>query len=401
MAKIAYLDPFGGAAGDMVLAALVDAGADEPFVRRQLAGLDLPGWSLTLSQRRHQGFAGLRAEVEVTDASAPARRLENVRNLLAGAALDSAVRDRALAVFQRLFEAEAAVHGVALEAAHLHEIAAVDAVVDIVGACAALHSLAVDEVVCGPVPVGRGTVATQHGLLPVPPPAVARLLEGVPLAAHGTDGEMTTPTGAALLTTWCERYEPLPGGRLVRVGIGLGSRRFEGMPNVFRVFVLEAIEAEPGERTLDLVEAAVDDRTGEELAFLVERLRAAGAREAWLLSGTGRKGRPLVEVRALTDPETCPRILEVFFSEGMTLGARVVRCRRPELSRRVVAVTTPYGVVPVKVAGWRGRVVSAKPEADVCQELARTSGQPLALIQAAACAGAPHVGDEWAAPAEP
>lgn len=394
MERVLFFDPFGGAAGNMVLAALIDVGADEEFVRQQLERLNLPGWRLLLSRSRHQGLAGLRATVEVTDSSAPARRLESVRALLSAAALDPEVCERSLAVFQRLFEAEAAVHGVPVEQAHLHEIAAVDAVVDVVGSCAALVSLGVGSVMCGPVPVGRGSVATQHGLLPVPPPAVARLLQGVPLAAHAADGEMTTPTGAALLTAWCSHFGPMPAGRLLHVGVGLGSREFHEMPNVFRILMLEQSAAEITTPVLQLVEATVDDRSGEELGFIIEQLRSAGARDAWLLCGIGRKGRPLVEVRALIDPEHRDRILEVLFSEGMTLGARVTACHRPELSRRVVQVATPYGVVPVKVAVWQGRVVSVKPEADVCQALARSTGRPLGVVESAARAGAPRLGDE-------
>ena len=396
MDRVLFLDPFGGAAGNMVLAALIDAGADEVYVRGQLEGLSLPGWQLLLSHDRHQGLAGLRAVVEVSSSTAPARRLENVRTLLTAAPLDPRVRERSLAVFERLFEAEASVHGVPVEQAHLHEISAVDAVVDVVGSCAALVSLEVGEVLCGPVPVGRGTVETEHGLLPIPPPAVASLLQGVPLASHAAEGEMTTPTGAALLVSWSSRFGSLPAGRLVRVGVGLGTRRFDGMANVFRAFVLE-VDAGGflSEGVFELVEATVDDRTGEELGFILDRLRAAGARDAWLLSGVGRKGRPLVEIRALVFPDLRAEVLECLFSEGFTLGARVLTCLRPELVRHVVEVVTPFGTVPVKVAGWRGRVVSVKPEADVVQELARLSGRTLGEIEGAARSTAPQLGEPY------
>ena len=395
MQRRLHLDPFGGAAGDMMLAALLDAGADEHWVREVLHGLGLAGWQLAVSRDRHQGMAGVRVRVELSGADAPARTLADVRSLLDGAVIPQEVRTMALAVFERLFEAEAAVHGVPLERAHLHEIAAVDAVVDIVGSCAALVSLQVAEVQCGPVAVGRGTVQTEHGLLPVPPPAVARLLSGVPLAGHGADGEMTTPTGAALLTTWSSRYGPPQGGRLLRVGVGLGTRRFEGMPNILRALVFEVPAAVRVDQELELVETVVDDCPGEDLAYLVERLRGAGARDAWMLTGVGRKGRPLVEVRALVAGERREEVLDVLFREGITLGARVAGCRRPELPRRILQVATPFGPVPVKVAGWRGRVVSVKPEADVCQERAERAGVALAEVQAAAREAAPRPGDLW------
>lgn len=395
MQRVLHLDPFGGAAGDMMLAALLDAGADERWVRGVLDGLGLAGWQLTVSRDRHQGMAGIRVRVDVSGREAPARTLASVQSLLADAAVPPEVRASALAVFERLFEAEAAVHGVSLDRAHLHEIAAVDAVVDVVGSCAALVSLSVAEVQCGPVAVGRGTVQTDHGLLPVPPPAVARLLSGVPLAGHGADGEMTTPTGAALLTTWSSHYGPPPGGRLLRVGVGLGTRRFEGMPNMLRALVFEVPETVREDQELELLETVVDDRPGEDLAYLVDRLRGEGARDAWMLTGVGRKGRPVVEVRVLVAPERREAVLDVLFREGITLGVRVTGCRRPELARRMQQVGTPFGPVPVKVAGWREKVVSVKPEADVCQELAQRAGVALAEVQAAVREAAPRPGDPW------
>ncbi|NCO69739.1 MAG: LarC family nickel insertion protein, partial [Acidobacteria bacterium] len=201
MSEILHIDPFGGAAGDMLLGAFLDAGADEARVREILAGLHLDGFRLEVTRDRQQGFAGTRAVVHADSGGHPARHFADVERLLAAAMLPGAVRERALAAFAALFEAESAVHGVPLAATHLHELAAVDAVVDIVGVVACVELLKVERVSCGPVPVGSGSVQTQHGLLPVPPPAVAKLLEGIPIAGHAAAGEMTTPTGAALLRT--------------------------------------------------------------------------------------------------------------------------------------------------------------------------------------------------------
>lgn len=395
MRRVLYLDPFGGAAGDMLLAALLDAGAAEGDVRRALAGLGLAGWRLELRRDRHQGFSGLRAVVEVDENSHPARHFRDVQALLASAELPKRVRERALAVFQALFRAEAAVHGRELDKVHLHEAGAVDAVVDIVGCCAALDSLRVERVLCGPVAVGRGSVQTAHGLLPVPPPAVAELLGGVPLAGHGADGEMTTPTGAALLVTLVDSWGPLPPGVLRSVGVGLGTRVFPGVPNLLRALVLEQADEQLGERTVTVVAATMDDITGEKIAWLLERLREVGALDAWCVPGTGRKGRPVVELNALCEQHGEAALLDLLFAEGATLGARVMSCRRPEVERTIVEVATEFGSVAVKLAVRGGRIVSAKPEHDACRAAARRAGVALARVEDAARRAAPAIGEEW------
>jgi len=392
MAKVLYIDPFGGAAGDMLLGALLDLGVSRDRLDAVLAGLRLEGWRLEAAPGRQKGFAGTRAIVHVTADSQPARHLHDVEELLARAELPERVRMRALSAFRRLFEAEAEVHGVPLEKAHLHELAAVDAVVDIVGTCAAVELLGADRIACGPVPVGSGTVQTSHGLLPVPPPAVARLLRGVPLAAHAAEGEMTTPTGATLLATLAESFGPLPGGTVLGVGVGLGTRAFEGMPNILRAFLLEEHAWRPAGRSLVLVEATVDDATGEALGTLLERVREVGALDAWCLAGTGRKGRPVVELRALAEPSQVGAVTAAVFAEGITLGVRLVECTRPELDRRTVEVVTPFGTIPVKVAAFDGRIVSAKPEHDECVAAARRARVSVAAVADAARAAGPRIG---------
>ena len=395
MSKVLWIDPFGGAAGDMLLGALIDLGVEEARITGALAGLRLEGWRLETARARHKGLAGTRVTVHVSAETHPARRLGDVEELLGRADLPGRVRAAALAAFRRLFEAEAEVHGVELEKAHLHELAAVDAVVDIVGTCAAVELLGAGRVVCGPVPVGSGTVETEHGLLPVPPPAVARLLRGVPLAAHAAEGEMTTPTGATLLTTLASSFGPCPAGTLVGVGTGIGTRSHDGMPNVLRAFLLEETASRPAGRPMVVVEATVDDATGEALGTLLEELREAGALDAWCLPATGRKGRPAWELRALAEPAAAGAVAAGLFRAGITLGVRVVECIRPELERRVVATATPYGAIAVKVAAFEGRVVSAKPEHDECVAAARRAGVSVAAVTDAARAAAPRIGSPW------
>jgi pyridinium-3,5-bisthiocarboxylic acid mononucleotide nickel chelatase len=394
MSMMLHIDPFGGAAGDMLLGALLDLGVDRHRLEGILAGLHLTGWRLEADRTRHQGLAGVRVRVVVDDESHPARHLADVERMLTEASLPHLTRERALATFRRLFEAEASVHGVQVAEAHLHELAAVDAVIDIVGVCAAVELLDVSRVTCAPVPVGRGTVQTEHGLLPVPPPAVAALLAGVPLAGYDAEGEMTTPTGAALLRTLVDAFEARLAGRALKVGTGLGTRRFEGLPNVLRAMLLDAGESIADGRRLDIVECTLDDVTGETIAYMIDRLLRAGARDAWCLPGTGRKGRPVHELRVLADPGTSGDIVRLLFLDGATLGARVVPCLRPELARRSVAVDTPYGPIPVKLGVLDGVVVSAKPEHEACLSAAERSGVSLTAVVSAARAAGPAPGSK-------
>ena len=394
MTTVLHIDPFGGVAGDMLLGALIDAGADVAAVRDCLAGLHLPGWELDLVADRQQGFAGIRARVRISGETHPARHQHDVEALLAAAVLPERVRQHAQTAFRRLFAAEAEVHGVAVEKTHLHELGAVDAVIDIVGVCAALETLGAGRISCGPVPVGRGTVRTEHGVLPVPAPAVARLLAGVPLAGHCADGEMTTPTGATLLATVVDQYSDLPAGRIVKTGIGLGTRVFPGVPNFLRALLVEPAAAALAGRPLVIVEATVDDAGGESVRWFLDRVRDAGALDSWCFAGTGRKGRPVHELRAVCEPHHADAIARLLFAEGATLGVRLLACARPELRREVVTVATSYGEIPVKLGYFEGRVVSAKPEHDACAAAARRHGLSIAAVIGAARLASPRVGSE-------
>jgi uncharacterized protein (TIGR00299 family) protein len=394
MSKVLYLDPFGGSAGNMLLGALLDLGVARERLEQALTGLHLLGWRLEVRRESRGGFAGTLVTVPCSEDVHPARRLRDIETLLREATLAERVRERALATFRRLFQAEAEVHGVAIQEAHLHELSAVDAVVEIVGVCAAVELLGVARVSCGPVPVGFGSVETAHGLLPVPAPAVARLLTGVPLAGHASEGEMTTPTGAALLVTLAEQFGAAPAGKLVGVGVGLGTRELRGLPSVLRAFLVED-ESRPVGWPMVVLETTLDDITGEALGTLLERVREAGAWDAWCVPGTGRKGRPVVELRAVLEPSRVTAVCTTIFAEGATLGLRLVECTRSELERHTVEVATPYGTIPVKIGIFEGRVVSAKPEQGAVLAASRKAGVSMAAVADAARVAAPRLGLPW------
>ncbi len=298
----AWFHCFSGVAGDMALGSLLDAGADAAEVRRLLGRLPMGGWRLDLEATQRCGVGATRAVV-VTEATTVSRRLSDIETLLAAAALPARVRDRSIAVFRRLAAVEGAIHRVEPDEVHFHEVGALDAIVDVVGTCAALEVLDVDDITCSPVTVGRGTVRTQHGRLPNPAPATLALLAGRPVLGAAVDLELTTPTGAALVTTLAGGFGPLPPMTVRAVGYGAGGRDLPDQPNVTQVVLGDlARHATPSGQPVTVLEVNVDDVTGEVLAHTVTALLAAGAHDAWITPIIMKKGRPAATVHALCDP---------------------------------------------------------------------------------------------------
>jgi len=374
--RVAYLDCCGGIAGDMLLAALIDAGADVVTLRGQLEGLGLAGWRLETWEERKHGLRGTRAAVVVT-AEQPERRLGEILGLLEAAPLPARARETAVKVFLRLAEAEARVHGTTVDRVHFHEVGAVDAIVDVVGSLLALCQLGVERVYCSPLPTGQGYVEARHGLLPVPAPATAELLRGVPLRSVAVEGELVTPTGAALATTLAEEFGPLPGMVVDRIGYGLGSRTYS-IPNVLRIFVGRIAGRESGREVLTVLETDIDDLNPEFFPYVEHLLRRAGALDVTLTQVLMKKGRPGVTVRVLCHPPGEEELLAILFRETTTLGVRVRREERLSLRREVVPVVTRSGEVRVKVAYLPdGSVGQLSPEFEDCRTLAERTGRPL------------------------
>jgi pyridinium-3,5-bisthiocarboxylic acid mononucleotide nickel chelatase len=329
------------------------------------------------------GLAAMHVEVEVDHAAHPHHRhLPEIAGLIVAAGLPGAVADRALAVFQRLARAEAAVHGIPIEQVHFHEVGAADAIVDIVGACAGIEFLGIEKVVCSPIPTGSGVVRCEHGVLPVPAPATANLLNGVPLAVCDEEGELTTPTGAAILTTLAESYGPLPSMRLETVGYGAGTRENRTRPNVLRLLVGQVEPEVSAERDfVAVLEAQVDDSTGQVVAYACERLLAVGALDAYIVPIIMKKGRPGQLMTVLCRPDDVAAMERVLFEETTTLGVRRHDAARTKLPRETVEVATRFGPIRLKLARPGEPDVQAWPEYEDCVAAARACGVPLREVQ--------------------
>ena len=380
MARAAWFHCFSGIAGDMALGALFDAGADESLVRKALATLPVDGWTLTVTPTQRGGIRAMRAEV-VTEDTDEHRRAAEILELLRGCDLDARVTERALAVFGRLAAVEGKLHGVEPDDVEFHEVGSVDAIIDIVGVCAALESLDIDEVHASAVAQGRGMVTTAHGLLPVPAPATLSLLMGVPSYGLDIPFELTTPTGAAILSALARGFGTMPALTLAAIGHGAGARNLEARPNVTQVVIGELTETDTlgvGLPAMQL-EVNVDDATGEMLAHTIAQLLEAGAHDAWITPVIMKKGRPAHTVHVLCDPARASALAQVLTSETGSLGVRSANVERwPQ--HRDDAVIEVEGQ-PIRVKLGVGRV---KVEQDDAAAAAWALGLPLREIMSRA-----------------
>lgn len=375
----AYFDAAAGASGDMVLGALLDAGLALEALQAELARLDVPGWRLESERVSRRGIAATHAKVVLDAVEQPHRHLRHVVEILEASRLPRGDVERASAIFRRLAEAEAAVHGTTIERVHFHEVGALDAIVDIVGAVIGLRLLGVDQVACSPLPISHGWIECAHGRLPVPPPAVWRLLEGAPTRPLEVEGETLTPTGAAILTTLAVHWGP-PAMTVRRVGHGAGSRDY-GVPNVLRL-VLGTSAEQPA--AVVVIEANLDDMNPEWYDRAVTRMFAAGALDVTLSPLQMKKGRPGVLLRAVCDPTRRDAVAEVILRHTTTLGLRWFTGERMCLERSWLEVATRYGVVKVKIGRRGDDVWNVAPEYESVAAAAEASGSTLAAVDAAA-----------------
>jgi len=386
---ILYIDAFSGISGDMFLGALLDAGLAEADLRAALASLPIEGYELLVRKEKRGGLEATRVEVKLAEAEQPHRHLHHIEEIIDQCGVRSAecgVKNKVKAVFRRLAEAEARVHGTTAEKVHFHEVGAVDAIVDIVGVCAGLEMLGVERVVASPLPMGSGSVDAAHGRLPVPVPAVVELMKGVPSRPCDEEGELTTPTGAALAVTLADAFGPMPPMVIEKVGYGAGSREGKHVPNVLRVLVGRAVgQTDAAEAdTVWLLEANVDDASGETLGAATQALFEAGALDVWLVPATMKKGRPGVVLACLATEGLVAAVEDAIFRETTTFGIRRSAVERTKLAREHVTVQTAFGPVRVKVGRRGGKVVTAAPEYEDCRRLAEERGAAFREVYAAA-----------------
>jgi pyridinium-3,5-bisthiocarboxylic acid mononucleotide nickel chelatase len=376
--KAAYFDCFSGISGDMTLGALVDAGCPLDALRSGLQGLQVPGWEISAEKVWKNGMAATHVHVKTEDAQTH-RSLTTILGILEKSKLDQRVRERAGAIFTKLGEAEAAVHDVPIEKIHFHEVGAVDAIVDIVGACIGFGELGFEKFACSPLNVGGGTAKMAHGVLPVPAPATARLLMGKPTYSSGVQKELVTPTGAAIVATLCDVFGPQPAMKVSAIGYGAGTADLEGQPNVLRIMAGEvsaqAMDGHGG--TIRVLEANLDDMNPQIFGYLLDKALTAGALDVFTTPVQMKKSRPGTLVTILCKPEDEGKFQEMLFAETTTLGVRSHLVERRALPREFVKVVTRFGEVRLKISRAEGRIQHASPEFDDCRKLAEEKNVPL------------------------
>ena len=376
--KLAYFDCFSGISGDMTLGALLDAGCDLAQLRAELRGLQVPGWELSAEKVWKNGMAATCARVKTEDQQKH-RSLSAILQILRDSQLGPRVRDRASAIFQKLGVAEARVHDVPIEKIHFHEVGAVDAIVDIVGACIGFHTLGIEKFACSPLNVGGGTVKMAHGVLPVPAPATANLLQGKPTYSNGVQRELVTPTGAAIVATLCESFGPQPPMSVSAIGYGAGAADLEGQPNVLRLMVGEAAEKTmPGyDQEITIIEANLDDMNPQIYGYFQEKALAAGALDVFTTPVQMKKNRPGTLLTVLCQPADAQALMALIFAETTTFGVRTHSAQRLVLPRESVKVTTSFGEVRIKLSRVNGRILHVSPEYEDCRKLAEEKNVPL------------------------
>jgi uncharacterized protein (TIGR00299 family) protein len=382
--SVLFLDPVGGIAGDMTVAALLDLGADLAVIRKALAQLPVEGIEIDASECKRGPFSARRFTVACAEPGPHHRHWSDIRKMLTAADLSEGVMDRALRVFQRLAEAEARVHGIAVEEVHFHEVGAWDSIADIVGVAAALDDLGITEIIARPPPLSTGTIQTAHGAMPLPAPATVVLLEGWPVRPGPHGEECTTPTGAAILAALAQPG-PMPAMIVRASGMGAGTRDPADRPNVLRA-VLGERTADATPTTVHIIEAQMDDMSGEHLPPLIDALLAAGAVDAFARSVLMKKGRTGLLVTALAPEAHIEAVEHAMLRHGTTFGVRRTVAARTVLERWHDTVTTPWGDVRIKVGALDGEILQSAPEYEDVQRIASQAGRPTLEVHAAALA---------------
>lgn len=388
--KTAYFDCFSGVSGDMVLGALVDAGLELARLEAELRRLPVSGWKLTAERVRRGAISAMKVNVEAPDEQHH-RSLSAILKMIDGAGLAPRAAARARGIFERLGQAEAKIHDIPVDRVHFHEVGAVDAILDIVGAAVGFELLGLDDFAASPLNLGAGRVETAHGVLPVPAPATAELVRGLTCYSTGIERELVTPTGAAIVSTLASSSGPMPPMTVEAVGWGAGAADLSEQPNALRLFVGERAEAAaspgPAQDKIAVLEANLDDMNPQLYGYFAERALEAGALDVFSTPAQMKKNRPGQLVTVLAPPALVSRLVDLLFQETTTLGVRISEAGRRCLEREWATVETSFGPVRVKFARENDRIVNAAPEYDDCRRIAAERGVPLKQVLAEALYG--------------
>ena len=382
--RILYFDCFSGISGDMVLGGLIDLGLSLDFLKEALAKLPLKGYQLSAQEVTRASLRGVKFEVQVTE-SQQERSPAEIRQIINDSGLSPEVKAKASEMFDRLISIESTLHRVPPEKLHLHEMGAVDSLIDLIGALIGFQQLGIEEFVSSPLQVGRGWVRCQHGNLPVPAPATAELLRGIPVYSTGIEGELVTPTGALIISSLVKEFQPLPSMKVEKVGYGAGSRDYKEHPNLLRLFLGEREEATevPGEKVL-VIETNIDDTNPQILGYLMEVMLEKGALDVSYTPIMMKKNRPGTLLSVILPPHLKEEMAALIFRETTTLGIRYYITNRMTLMREYMSVDTEYGPITIKVARRGEEVLSYAPEYEECKRIAEERGVPLKEVQMSA-----------------
>ena len=377
--RAAYFDCYSGISGDMILGALVDLGVDPRKIRKALKTLDLKGYKLKTSRVQRGLIAGTKVQVRLTKSSHhPARKYSDIKKLIADSDLSSTAKKNSLEIFKRIAQVEAAIHDTTMEKIHFHEIGAVDSIVDIVGGVVAIEALKLDKIYASPLNVGEGFVQSDHGCLPVPAPATLKLLQGIPVFSNGIKKELTTPTGAAMIGFYADKFGSLPAMKIVGDGYGAGDHIIAEMPNMLRV-VLGEISAESDEE-LVLIETNIDDMNPEFYEGTMQSLFKAGALDVYLTPIIMKKSRPANKISVLSSETDRQAMTEILLHETSSFGVRYFRIGRTVLEREMKTVNISWGSVRIKIGKFNGKVIQISPEYEDCKKIAYKEKVPVKQV---------------------
>jgi len=378
--KICYLDLSCGLSGDMLAAALLDLGVPLGRLKSYLEKVPLEGYAVSMSRVKRSGFDANRFEVRIAEGITSSHRsLKDIEEIISSSALCERVQDKCVRVFRRLAAAEAKAHGKSVEDLKFHEVGATDSIIDVVSAVVLLELLGVEKLYASSFSTGSGFVEAAHGRIPLPAPATAELLKGFPVRFAVREGEVTTPTGAAIVTTLADSIGAMPAMKVLGVGRGAGANDPAGFPNILRAFLAEASE-EPRSEDVWLIEVNLDDFPPEQFEVTFERLFSAGALDVFVVPILMKKGRPAHLLSVICAPEVREAVEEIIFSETTTFGLRRVKMERSTLEREFSTVETPLGTIKVKLGKRGGRLISVSPEFEECKRIAKERGVPLRKV---------------------